>query len=99
MNVWALFLSFISSLSVPSCAAKKIDTQAAKNDHKAQVVVLMSTDRPDSNTSRVADNVVAAYQQTGLSAELFKVTDFGADFYAPTAYAQRPEAFTKFKNE
>jgi len=58
----------------------------------------MSTDRPDSSTSRVADDLFAEYKQAGLSCQLFKVTDFGADFYAPTAYAQRPAAFTKFND-
>ena len=98
MNVWALFLSFISSLSVPGCTAKNLVVETPKEQKSAQVVVLMSTDRPDSNTSMVADNIVAAYQQAGLSAQLFKVTDFGADFYAPTAYAQRPAAFTQFND-
>lgn len=69
-----------------------------KEQKKAFVVVLMSTDRPDSNTLMVANHVVAAYEQVGLSAKLFKVTDFGAEFYTPQAYAQKPESFTKFND-
>lgn len=96
MNVWAFFLSIISSLTTPSCSANKAEIEAPVST--PQVVVLMSTDRPDSNTQQVADNVLAAYHAAGLSAQLFSVNDFGPDFYAPSAYAQRPAAFTVFND-
>ena len=99
MNLWALLLSFFSSLTTPGCCATSTASEAVKAVHEpAEVVVLMATDRPDSNTSRIADNFYAAYQQEGLSTELFKVTDFGPEFFAPTAYTQKPEAFTKFND-
>lgn len=98
MNAWALCLSFLSSLSVPGCNAKNCAEQAPKAHENAKVVVLMATDRPGSNTSTVADNLVAAYQNAGVSAQFFNITDFGPEFYAPTAYAQKPAAFTQFND-
>ncbi len=75
-----------------------VDVKATQIQQPNQVVVLMSTDRPDSNTHRVAENLVHAYEQAGITAELYRVTDFGPEFYKPTAYMQKPEAFTKFNN-
>lgn len=89
MNLWALLVSCMGLVCAPACA---------KGQHKPQVVVLMSTDRPDSNTATVAEQVVTAYQRAGVAAQLFKVTDFGAEFYAPTAYAQKPATFVAFND-
>ena len=67
-----------------------------QNYENAEVVVLIGTDRPGSNTSAVAEQLTNAYKQAGLSVSLYDVADFGADFYAPTAYGEKPAAFNHF---
>lgn len=90
MNIVTLFLSMLGLVTVPACAIK---TKTVPN---AEVVVLIATDRPGSNTSAVAEQLTAAYKNAGLSVSLYDVTDFGADFYAPTAYGEKPAAFNQF---
>ncbi|MBY0109644.1 MAG: NAD(P)H-dependent oxidoreductase [Candidatus Babeliaceae bacterium] len=98
MNAWALLLSFFSSLTTPGFCANVAEVKTVQTHQPAQVIVLMSTDRPDSKTNYVAENLMHAYQQAGLNAELYRVTDFGHEFYQPTAYMQKPEAFMKFND-
>ncbi len=63
------------------------------------VMVIVGTDRPDSQTRTVAENLAAAYQQKGMATSLYDVADFSPELYAPTAYAERPADFKKFNDE
>lgn len=88
MKLAQLFFSLASLLGAPACADKK-------STH-ADIVVLIGTDRPQNNTTQVAEQLCNAYTKAGLSAQLFNVTDFGSEFYAPTAYAHKPAPFQDF---
>ena len=93
MNLWALLLSCLGM--VTSSCSTTVD-----QPRPVSVIVLVGTDREDSNTQIVAQHLMDAYVKSGVESKLWRVTDFGIDeFYAPTAYQRKPASFTTFNKE
>lgn len=93
MKIIQSLLACFSALFAPAVTEQKMVQEVS-----AQVVVLIGTDRPDSQTSATAQKLVQAYEQKGLSVQLYNVTDFGSELYAPSVYEKRPAAFQKFND-
>jgi|GEM_PF-4918559 NAD(P)H-dependent FMN reductase len=93
MKLLQLLLASISALFAPAVVEHKMEQVAP-----APIVVLVGTDRPDSQTNATAEKLMQAYAKQGLSAQLYHVTDFGPEFYAPSVYEKRPSEFQKFND-
>ena len=61
------------------------------DDHS--IFILSGTNRPVSNTLRVAKEVERHYQLAGVKTTLFSLADLPLEMYSPEAYAIKPEAF------
>jgi len=57
------------------------------------IFIISGTNRPNSNTLRVARVVQQHYASQNLPADLFDVTDLPPEVFSPTVYAGKPAAF------
>jgi len=60
------------------------------------IVILSGTNRPGSNTRKVAARVAADYQALGVATHLLDLAALPPELFAPTAYAAKPAAFAAF---
>ena len=60
------------------------------------IAIIAGTNRPASNTLRIAHKIEALYQATGTETKLLDLSDLPPDLFAPTAYAEKPAAFKAF---
>ncbi len=56
----------------------------------APVLIISGTNRPGSNTRRVAKLVEEHYKNQSLPAELFDLVDLPSEVFEPTVYASKP---------
>lgn len=56
------------------------------------ILIISGTNRPQSNTLRVARVVLEHYQRQHLPAELFSLCDLPPEVFEPTVYATKPPA-------
>jgi chromate reductase len=59
------------------------------------ILVVSGTNRPGSNTQRVAADILGRYTAIGNPAELYSLTELPPEVFQPTVYAQKPEAFVE----
>ena len=57
------------------------------------ILILSGTNRPASNTLRIAKLVLEQYRQQGLNAELYDLCDLPAAVFLPSVYASKPAEF------
>ncbi len=104
MKLFSMLVASINSLFAPAAGAETrvpelcsqvctTETCFAQEELPASAVIILGTDRPESNTAQVAEQLYEAYQKAGIITQFFKASDFGPELYAPSAYAQRPELF------
>lgn len=103
MKLLSMLVASINSLFAPAagsetrvpelCSQVCTAETCSEQELPASAVIIVGTDRPDSNTSVVAEQLHEAYQKAGIVTQFFKVSDFGPELYAPSAYAQRPALF------
>src|SRR5690349_5350068 len=60
-------------------------------DHR--ILVLSGTNRPNSNTLKIARVVLDHYKRQDLLADLYDLTDLPPEVFLPTVYASKPAAF------
>jgi len=60
------------------------------------IVIISGTNRPDSNTRKVAAHVEAIYQSLGVPTRLLDLAELPPEIFSPTAYAEKPAAFKQF---
>ncbi|MES1180993.1 MAG: NAD(P)H-dependent oxidoreductase, partial [Verrucomicrobiota bacterium] len=60
------------------------------------IVILSGTNRPGSNTRKVAAHVEAAYKSLGVETQLLDLAHLPAEIFSPSSYAEKPAAFKKF---
>lgn len=60
-------------------------------------VVIAGTNRPDSNSLKVARLVEACVQSAGAQAQLMSLVDLPPELFRPEAYAAKPAAFAPFQ--
>ena len=62
------------------------------------IVILSGTNRPGSNTRKVAAQVEANYQSLGVKTSLLDLAQLPSEIFSPTAYAEKPAAYKKFSD-
>jgi NAD(P)H-dependent FMN reductase len=60
------------------------------------IVIISGTNRPGSNTRKVAARVEAAYNTHGVKPALLDLADLPPEIFSPTSYAAKPAAFSRF---
>jgi NAD(P)H-dependent FMN reductase len=60
------------------------------------ISILIGTNRPGSNTAKVAENVFGFYKEAGAEAQLIDLGDLPPEIFSPTSYAEKPADFTAF---
>lgn len=63
-----------------------------------EIVVVAGTNRPDSNTLKVAQQVVAAGSRGGARVELLDLRELPPALFAPEAYVTKPLEFQRFQD-
>ncbi|HSV13412.1 MAG TPA: NAD(P)H-dependent oxidoreductase [Tepidisphaeraceae bacterium] len=62
------------------------------------ILIVSGTNRPSSNTLRIARVIQQHYQDHNLSADFFDVTDLPREVFEPTVYASKPAPFVEIQN-
>ena len=62
------------------------------------IEIISGTNRPGSNTRKVAARVETVYQTLGVSNHLLDLAEMPPEVFAPTSYAEKPASFQKFIN-
>jgi NAD(P)H-dependent FMN reductase len=62
------------------------------------ITVVSGTNRPDSNTRKVAAVVHQMLVEHGVEAVILDLAELPAELFAATSYASKPEAFAPFQN-
>ena len=60
------------------------------------IIIISGTNRPGSNTRKVAARVEAAYKASGVETGLLDLADLPPDIFSPASYATKPPAFARF---
>ena len=60
------------------------------------IVIISGTNRPGSNTRKVAARIEAIYQISGIKTHLLDLAELQPEIFSPAAYEEKPAAFTKF---
>src|SRR2546430_1046831 len=61
------------------------------------ILIISGTNRPNSNTLRIANVIRQQYLDQQLAAEVFDVTDMPREVFEPTVYASKPPAFVQIQ--
>ena len=62
------------------------------------IVILSGTNRPQSNTRRIAAQVSEIYATLGVEHRLLDLADMPQDIFLPTSYAEKPASFAPFSD-
>lgn len=62
------------------------------------IEVISGTNRPGSNTLKVAKIVLELYRQQGQEAQILDLQDLPGDIFDPSSYAQKPASFAPFQD-
>lgn len=61
-----------------------------------KLTLLSGTNRPDSNTRKVAGQLAAIYAALGQPAEILDLAELPQEIFLPASYAKKPAAFAHF---
>ena len=61
------------------------------------IVLLIATNRPDSNTAKVAAHVAEIYAAKGSPLHVIDLHKLPPEIFAPTSYAEKPASFAPFQ--
>jgi NAD(P)H-dependent FMN reductase len=62
------------------------------------IEVISGTNRPGSNTLKVAHIILELYRAEGVDAQLIDLQDLPQDIFVPAAYGQKPASFAPFQD-
>jgi NAD(P)H-dependent FMN reductase len=62
------------------------------------ITVISGTNRPESNTIKIAGLAVQAIRETGEAAQLLDLAELPIELFAGTSYAEKPAAFAPFQD-
>ncbi len=62
------------------------------------IEVIAGTNRPQSNTKKLASLVVGLYHEIGADAQLLSLEDLPEEIFNPASYAVKPESFQPFSD-
>jgi chromate reductase, NAD(P)H dehydrogenase (quinone) len=60
------------------------------------IVIVSGTNRPGSNTRKVAACVEAVYKSLGVNEQLVDLAEMPPEIFSPTSYAAKPAGFSRF---
>lgn len=60
------------------------------------ITLISGTNRPDSNTRRIADIVAQIYRDLGVDIRVLDLQELPAEIFSPAAYAEKPASFARF---
>jgi len=60
------------------------------------ITLLIGTNRPDSNTRKVARHVEEIYAELKIPLHVLDLAQLPSEIFAPSAYAEKPKAFQPF---
>lgn len=63
------------------------------------ILILSGTNRPASNTLKIAKLILAQYRRHDLSAELLDLTDLPPSVFLPSVYASKPPEFMAIQQQ
>jgi len=76
---------------------KSVSTNANLPDNLlAMIVIISGTNRPGSNTRKVTATVEAIYKSLDVKTQLLDLAEMPPEIFAPTSYAAKPAAFSRF---
>ncbi|MEM6312499.1 MAG: NAD(P)H-dependent oxidoreductase [Planctomycetota bacterium] len=58
------------------------------------ILVIAGTNRPDANALRVAKLILAKYQNAGVPASLYSLSEMPQAIFEPTCYAEKPAGWS-----
>jgi NAD(P)H-dependent FMN reductase len=67
------------------------------SDHS--IFIISGTNRPISNTLRIARIVQRQYEQAGVHCTLFSLADLPIEIYSPDAYTNKPAMFVEIQRK
>ncbi len=62
----------------------------------AMIVILSGTNRPGSNTRKIAAHVESVYKSLSVPTQLLDLAELPSDIFSPGAYAEKPAGFSRF---
>jgi chromate reductase, NAD(P)H dehydrogenase (quinone) len=62
------------------------------------IALLIATNRPDSNTAKVAAHVAEIYAAKGSPLHVVDLHKLPPEIFAPSSYAEKPASFTPFQD-
>jgi len=62
------------------------------------ITIISGTNRPDSNTRKVAARIEASYQTLGVKTHLLDLAELPPEIFSSAAYAEKPATFKKFSD-
>ena len=60
------------------------------------IVILSGTNRPGSNTRKIAAYVHTSYKSLGVDTQLLDLAELPPEIFSPASYAEKPAGFEKF---
>lgn len=60
------------------------------------IVILSGTNRPGSNSRKIAAHIESIYQELGVAHQVLDLAELPAEIFAPTSYGEKPASFKKF---
>ena len=67
-----------------------------------KLTIVSSTNRPGSNTRKVAGHIqesIRKYLDSNSTVSLLDLLELPRELFVPESYAQKPSSFDRFKNE
>ena len=62
------------------------------------ILIISGTNRPDSNTLKVARRVEGIYETLGVEFQILDLAELPSEIFSPTSYAEKPESFKRFSD-
>jgi chromate reductase len=62
------------------------------------IIVISGTNRPGSNTRKVAGQVLELYTRLKVPVQLLDLAELPAEIFSPTSYASKPASFQRFND-
>lgn len=62
------------------------------------ILIISGTNRPVSNTRKVARRVEAIYEALAVELQVLDLTELPPEIFSPTSYAEKPESFKRFSD-
>ena len=66
--------------------------------HTHPILIISGSNRPDSNTLRVARIVESHYQEIGVPADVYSLEQLPPEIFSPEAYTNKPAAFVTIQD-